>query len=493
MLTLRNYQNRSMDFLRDGFMAKHRAQILYLPTGAGKTEIAIAMMQEDEQRGNSCAMVMDRRVLCDQTSNRLLKYNIDHGVLMAGHERYRPSKPIQICTAQTLEARGGFPGLNLLIVDECHCKRKSITDFIKNNEDVRVIGLSASPFTKGLGKIYSNVVGGITTKELVESGNLAPLRVFIAKEIDMAGAKKVAGEWSDRDASERGIKITADVVEEWTKLTTKLYGEPKKTIVFCAGVAHGQDLSRKFNEAGFNFVSISYLDDEDTKERIFKEFAKPDSSIHGLIATDILTKGFDAPDVIIGISARPFSKSFSSHVQQMGRVMRSFEGKKEAVWICHSGNYLRFQKKWDKLYAHGVDALHEGEEKVQKELKQEEKAAKKCPQCGSLWMGGSTCNHCGYERIRTSQVETLMGAIIELGEHKKEKIELTSAAYKELFYQQLLGYCRQYGKSDGYAYHLYIAKFGKGPPWKKVAMEPRGDVINFIKSRQIAYQKSRRV
>ena len=87
MLTLRDYQNRAIDFLRDGFRAKNRAQILYLPTGAGKTEIAIAMMQAAEQRGNSCAMVMDRRVLCDQTSNRLLKYNIDHGVLMAGHER----------------------------------------------------------------------------------------------------------------------------------------------------------------------------------------------------------------------------------------------------------------------------------------------------------------------------------------------------------------------------------------------------------------------
>jgi superfamily II DNA or RNA helicase len=60
------------------------------------------------------------------------------------------------------------------------------------------------------------------------------------------------------------------------------------------------------------------------------EFAKPDSSITGLIACDILTKGFDVPDVMIGVSARPFSKSFSQHVQQMGRVMRAAPGKEFA-------------------------------------------------------------------------------------------------------------------------------------------------------------------
>jgi superfamily II DNA or RNA helicase len=52
---------------------------------------------------------------------------------------------------------------------------------------------------------------------------------------------------------------------------------------------------------------------------LIEEFAKPDSEITGLIATDILTRGFDVPDVVFGVSARPFSKSLSSHVQQMGK------------------------------------------------------------------------------------------------------------------------------------------------------------------------------
>lgn len=333
-LVLRGYQSAGIDGLRAGFADGHKAQVLYLPTGGGKTETAIALMKAANDRGTRSAMVLDRIVLCDQTSARLDRYKIPHGVMQSGHWRFRPYERIQICSAQTLEKRGDFPGIELLIVDECHNTRKQTIEFIKNNPKIKVVGLSASPFTKGLGAVYTNVVNTATTELLVEQGNLVPLRVFVSKQIDMEGAKKIAGEWSEKEATERGIQITGDIVAEWVSKTTSIYGGPRKTICFCAGVAHGEDLARKFAEAGFNFVSISYKDDDDFKRQAIEEFSKPDSSIHGLIATDILTKGFDLPDVMVGISARPFSKSLSSHVQQLGRVMRASAGKEFALWLC---------------------------------------------------------------------------------------------------------------------------------------------------------------
>ena len=124
MLTLRPYQDKSLNALREGFRSGHNNQILYMPTGAGKTESAIFLLLAALKAGNRAAMVMDRRILVDQTSARLDKYGIEHGVLMAGHWRYKTDKHIQICSAQTLEARGSFPGLKLLIVDEAHTVRK---------------------------------------------------------------------------------------------------------------------------------------------------------------------------------------------------------------------------------------------------------------------------------------------------------------------------------------------------------------------------------
>ena len=452
------------------------------------TEIAIAIMAKSAGLGKNVAMCMDRRILVNQTSTRLDKYEIDHGVIMAKHWRYCDEHKIQICSVQTIEALGSFPDIDLLIYDEAHCLRKSVIEFIKNNQKIKVIGLSASPFTKGLGNVFSIVTNCTTTKKLVEEHKkLTPLKVFLATEIDMTGAKKVAGEWSQDEVTKRGIVITGDIVTEWVKKTNEIFGKPVKTVVFCSGVAHGLDIQNKFQDAGYNFVSISYKDDDNFKAESIAEFSKPDSKIMGLIATDILTKGWDSPDCLIGISARPFSKSFSSHTQQMGRLMRAYPGKNFAVWIDHSGNYLRFRNQWDNLYDNGVSDLSvENEEKPVKELTKEEKETAKCPVCQGLWSTKTdTCPHCGHVRIRRNEVKTIAGELHELG----AKVEKFNAEYKQDFYEQLLGYSRERGYADGWAFHKYIAKFGVNPPWKKIPRPPGYEVMGYIKYQQIRYAK----
>jgi superfamily II DNA or RNA helicase len=473
MLELREAQLRAIQMLRDGFAAGHRSQILVGPTGFGKTECAIALLEATKKKGNKAAMILDRIVLCDQTSQRLEKYKIDHGVLQSGHWRYRPYENIQVCSAQTLEKRGSFPGLSLLVIDECHAKRKQTTDFIKNNPHVKVVGLSATPLTKGLGEIYTNIVNPVTTKELVDDKLLVPLRVFVAKEIDMTGAKKIAGEWSEAEATKRGMQITGDIVSEWIKKTHEIYGKPVKTIVFCSGVAHGEDLSRKFAEQGYNFISISYKDDGDFKREVIEDFGKPDTDIHGLIATDVLTKGFSVDDVMIGVSARPFSKSLSSHIQQMGRVMRTHPSKSFATWLCHSGNYLRFQEDWEEIYNNGVHELDDAREKAKKEKTDKEKEAAKCPKCGHLWAGGSdTCIHCGYTREKRSMVESVPGEMEELK-------QAASRESKQDFWSMCQYQKLHHGWSDARCKANYHERYGCWP--KGLAETPKAPDIAFDK------------
>jgi DNA repair protein RadD len=477
-LTLRPYQLEALEALRNGFAAGKRTQVLVSPTGSGKTEMAIALLNATKQKGNKAAMILDRIILCDQTSKRLDRYNIDHGVLQAKHWRWRPYENIQVCSAQTLEKRGSFPGLNLLIVDEAHTTRQQTMDFIKNNPDVRVIGLTATPFTKGLGSVYENVVSTVTTKQLVDQGVLVPLKVFVAKEIDMTGAKKVAGEWSQGEAEKRGMVITGDIVAEWIKKTHEIFGKPEKTVVFCSGVAHGADLARKFAEQGYNFVSVSYLDDDKFKQDVITEFSKPDTEIHGLIATDILTKGFDVPDVKIGVSARPFSKSLSSHIQQMGRVMRGATGKDFALWLDHSGNYVRFRDEWEDVFEAGVQELDDGKEKAKKEPSQKEKEASKCPVCSALWPKGSdTCANCGHVRERKNKIASVAGELTELGAMSREN--------KQDFWSQLRWKVMYDGWRDGRAAHTFKDKFGVWPRGldDKTVKPPTSETERFIKQR----------
>ena len=486
-LKLREYQEKTLDALRQGFADGHRAQILYSPTGGGKTEMAIALLEATMKKGNRSAMILDRIILTDQTSQRLEKYKIEHGVLMAGHWRYRPYEHIQICSAQTIEKRGSFPGLSLMIVDECHAKRSQTIEFIKNNPEIKVIGLSATPFTKGLGDTYKNVVSTVTTKELVDQKVLAPLRVFIAKEIDMTGAKKVAGEWSAKETEKRGMQITGDIVSEWIKKTHEIFGKPVKTIVFCSGVAHGAELSEKFAEEGYNFVSISYKDDGTFKQDVIEDFARPDTEIHGLIATDILTKGFDVPDVKIGVSARPFSKSLSSHIQQMGRVMRSHPDKEYGVWLCHSGNYLRFQEDWEEVYNNGVHELDDTREKPKKEKTDKEKEAAKCPMCGHLWPSQSdTCLNCGHVRERKNKVQEVAGEMEELAPS-------ASRDAKQDWYGMCQYMVKYRGWSPGRAAHTYKDKFGVWPRGLADApVLPSKDFDKAVKAALIRYLKSKK-
>jgi DNA repair protein RadD len=324
---------------------------------------------------------------------------------------------------------------------------------------------------------------------LVDNKWLTPLRVFVAKQIDMTGAKKVAGEWSQDIATERGMQLTGDIVEEWIKKTHEIFGKPEKTIVFCSGVAHGADLVSQFARKGYNFVSISYRDNDEFKRQAIEDFAKPDTLIHGLIATDILTRGFDVADVKIGVSARPFSKSFSSHVQQMGRVMRPHPTKEFAVWLDHSGNYLRFRDDWDALYQDGVTDLDRHIEKAKREPSDKEKNNSKCPNCGHLWPKSSdVCSFCGHVRRRMNKVETVAGKLEEL----QQGIRVREGE-NTVFYSELVAYAKMKGYNVAWAGHKYRDKYGVWPRDVHVYDVPiRPATLKWIKSRIIAYAKSRR-
>jgi superfamily II DNA or RNA helicase len=489
LLTLRPHQLEVVEKIREGFEQGHTRQLLYAPTGFGKTEVAMSIMKTIADDYQKTAMILDRVVLVDQTSIRLTKYGIEHGVMQSNHWRKRPDERIQICSAQTIEKRGEKLNIDLLIIDECHITRRGTVEFMKNNPHIKVVGLTATPFTKGLGDIYTHVVGATPTGDLIEKGWLVPLKVFIAKEIDMTGVIKQMGEWKADDVTRRGMAITGDIVGEWIKKTHEVFGGPRKTIVFCSGVEHGRDLVKQFADAGYNFVSISYKEDDQYKKDMIELFSQRDTEIHGLIATDILTRGFDVTDVMIGVSARPFSKSFSSHVQQLGRVMRPHEGKEFGLWLDHSGNFLRFREDWDKIYTEGVDKLQEGGlDRTRKEPTEKEKIQAKCPECKELWMSTTNvCHSCGHERQNLSLILSLPGELEELKEANR-KLQIANTD----FYAELLYYGRLKGYKEGWAAMKYKEKYGVYPNGLPANSKPTTvPTLKWIKSRMIAYSKGK--
>lgn len=490
----RPYQVASIEGLRQGFREHHGRQVLAAPTGAGKSVIMLEMIQRAREKGSRILFICERRILVEQFSRHLDAQRIDHGIMMAKHWRFKPQELVQIATAQTLEKMESWPAFDICFVDEIHaCMRKSIKQMMTNFPKLKVIGATATPFHPELGKYFSSVTSVISMGELVEKSYLVPFRVFVAHEIDTTGIKIVAGEWKKDELEARGQQIVGDVVADYIRISNEVFGRHSKAICFSCGVAHGADLARKFAEAGVNAVQISSNDEDEYRAEVLADFAKPDTSINVLISVSILSRGFDQTDVEHVILARPLKKSFSEHVQMVGRGARSHPEKKFCVIQDNSGNWLRFKESWDDFYTNGVSSLNEGpDEKPRKEPSEKDKAAAKCPRCGHLWTSGSdVCSHCGAIRARRNEVNAVAGEMSELT--LVAKVEKFSIEYKTDFYAQLIGYCELKGQAPGAAYHRYIEKFGVGPSMlKPAAKEPTPGVLSWIRSRQIAYAKRRK-
>lgn len=416
-IKLRPYQLQAVEGLREGVRTGISRQILVAPTGAGKTVIASHLLRQADQKGKYALFLVDRVALVKQTSGTMDDYGIPHGIVQGINERWHPYENVQVCSIQTLARRSLPRRPELIIYDEAHCQYKATLDFIADHPDATAIGLTATPFTAGMGAHWGGMVNVTTTRALIEEKFLVEPKIYVAKspddkEFSLSGF----GEFTDESASAAGIRIVGDVVQEWIGKTFEHFGGPAKTIVFSPTVEHGRELCAAFSAAGYNFQQISYLDrSEEERSAKIAEFRRPDSIIHGLVSCGVLTKGFDVADVRIGISCKPYRKSLSSHIQEIGRVMRPIEGEdKVCLWLDHSGNIERFALDMFDVWDNGVGDLPSATKKDTVARKREPAEREKvvCPECSGA-LRGYTCTACGWEKPARSEINEVAGELRE--------------------------------------------------------------------------------
>lgn len=477
-IQLWDHQERSVNMLRQSLSAGKRRPMLKVPTGGGKTRTAAAIIERMRERGKRALFVVDAISLIDQTVEAFYELGLrEIGVIQADHPMTDWSRPIQVASVQTLQRRG-MPDADLAIVDEAHVRNQWLEQQITAGEWASrpVIGLSATPWAKGLGLIYDNLITPVSMRDLIEKGMLLDFRVFAPSHPDLKGIKTTAGDYNQGELGDamgdRGL--IADIVSTWVKL-----GENRPTLCYCVDRAHAKKVQQRFLDTGIPAEYIDMATSSYDRRQIQQRLESGQTKIVCNIAT--LTKGIDWKIGCI-IIARP-TKSKMLHVQIAGRVVRANSGYPDGLVLDHSDNMLRLGLPTD-IGDEPLDKTRKGERKAEKS----DPLPKECPSCNFLKPPKTReCPVCKFVPEVTSNVEEEEGELIQIGGKKN----LVTMADKQNWYSGLLHIQRERGYKLGWVANQYKDRFGVWPRGMNESAVQSLQVDSYVRSRMIRYAKGR--
>lgn len=476
---LRLHQARALEQIKAAAVDGATRIVCQMPTGAGKTVTASRLVESAVAKGNRVIFTAPAVSLIDQTVEAFENEGIrDIGVMQANHPRTDPLARVQVASVQTL-ARREIPEASLVIVDECHLRAKVLEELMQTREDVFFIGMSATPWAKGMGLRWQDKVTPITIGELIEAGYLSRFTVFAPDVPDLSGIKVTKGDFAEGEVSEvmEGKALMASVVETWLAKA-----DNRPTLLFGASCAHAAALAEEFERAGVATAYVDAFTDSVERQLIERRFRSGEVKVACSVRT--LTTGVDWPVSCI-VDAAP-TRSEMLHVQKIGRGLRVNPGTEDLLVLDHAGNSLRLGLVTD-IHHEGLDRTKPGE---RQERKPAEKLPKECANCAALH-SGKTCPFCGHERKPAPGMETVDGELVELTP-KRAKSEKATRDEKQAVYSMALWMADQRGYKPGWAANKYREKFGVWPRGLSDERRPADQAfLNWEKSRRIAFAKSK--
>ena len=483
----RAYQSAAVQNLRAGLAGGYKRQILSSPTGSGKTEIGMILVRGAVAKGKRVGFLCNRINLVEQTSARFFRAGIQHGVIQ-GANTSRTYENVIVASIQTV-AKRGMPDVDLLVIDEAHGVAGS-KDYRKviAGHNGPVIGLSATPFSKGLGKHYSDLGGPLfeqmviaaTIQDLIDQGYLVDCDVYAPSQPDLSGVKITAGDYNERELGEAVDKPTliGDIVVNWRK-----YADGTPTVCFATNIAHSRHIVEQFLAAGVAAEHIDCYTDENERAAILQRVSEGKTLVISNVG--ILTEGWDFPACKTMILARP-TKSLIRYLQMAGRVLRPSPGKDRALILDHSGTVQSIGFPTDDfpmVLCDGKPKQATGSDK-----KVEEKKPAKCPQCSYLKKGGGKCPVCGFLPQKANTVEHEAGELEKLEKPKKMKTD-----DKRQLYAELLHIANERKWSDGRLANVFRDIAGTWPnAYKNEAAKPASEqTLKAVQYLNIKFAKSK--
>lgn len=452
-VNLRQYQTSIIDECRSLMISGNKSILIQSPTGSGKTLLTAYMLKTAASKGMDCWFLVHRRELIKQSIDTFSKLNFQFGVISAGWFEQLHHK-VQIASVQSLSRRiKRLRKPSLIIFDEAHhCPSKTWDRIHKSYPDAYHIGLTATPQRldgKGLGNWFQQMINGPTVEWLIENKFLSPYKIYAPPSINTSDLHTRMGDFvkSELQSAIDKPTITGDAIKHYQKLANG-----KRAVCFCVSIEHSKHVVSQFISAGIKAEHVDGETPKELRDQAIERFKRNETQV--ISNVDLFGEGFDLPALEVAILLRP-TQSLGLYLQQVGRALRTYEGKSHAIILDHAGNCER----------HGLpDEEREWSLQDKEKRSSGDKQAttiKVCKKCfAAQEIGSVVCKYCGYEFEKQSrEVDEVDGELQELDLElirRKKKFEQSQAKDKESLIA--LGKSRGYKKPHAWAEYVLRAR-----------------------------------
>ena len=404
-IQLYDYQREMSERIEAAFRSCQSVMV-QMPTGTGKTVLLAEQVKREERRvKNPCVwIVVHRRELVEQIRETLdtmlsSSSSISETTTSLLSENFR----IKVMSIQWLsrhyQEMEEIP--SLIVIDEAHhAVAKIYKEVMDAFPESKKLGLTATPCRltrRGFTDLFDVLLQSWSAKKFIADGWLSLYDYMSIREdsddwrlVNSLKKRGADGDFSLREMSE---KMNVQPSIERLCDTVIRYAANKKGITYAIDIAHAEHIAEAYRQHGINAVAISSKTPlEERKEIIerFKEtsvgdyYGKPccaslgltkplgetlsadskadvrdktveqKANIQVLVNVDLFGEGFDCPDVEFIQLARP-TLSLAKYLQQVGRGMRVFEGKKYCLILDNVGLYRLFglpsdDRDWQAMF-----------------------------------------------------------------------------------------------------------------------------------------------
>jgi DNA repair protein RadD len=360
---LRPYQQQVVDATLRHFRKSDESAVIVLPTGAGKS-LVIAELARLARR--KILVLTHVKELVEQNHAKYESYGLTGGIFSAGLKLKESRHQVTFASVQSVAAnldefRDEY---SLVIIDECHrvsgddtSQYQRIIELLRQQNDaLKVLGLTATPYRLAMGWIYryhyrgfvrgsgeehdkpfQHCIYELPLSYMINRGYLTRpelVSAAVAQYDFSALARDRFGEYAEKDVNQllsKHRRVTRAIIEQVVELAVERQG----VMIFAATVDHAREITGYLPER--QTALVTGATDPKDRDLLIQRFRQ--RQLKYLVNVSVLTTGFDAPHVDFIAILRP-TQSVSLYQQIVGRGLRLDEGKQDCLVIDYAGNHV---------------------------------------------------------------------------------------------------------------------------------------------------------